>query len=620
MDRFAPTLALMNDAHEIRVDGERAWCETCDWSDVTHGCFGALSWAYLHFSGPDPQAATAGGVAPSGASASSARGRTGCGPPGRPGGDQGARTWPSAATWAWDIGGVRDEGLGAGLRRARAPRAPPGAARVHTEHRVCRRPLHLLGSRPRDTTSTDVIHPRSARRYAAQGSVTSPGRTVEPGTGPADRTETTGEHGGGVRRRSRRPRSRQRRHAARLPAPRLHDLLARGPRVEHGLVAAEPHGALRRLRDHRAARSGSASRRRRSSFPGFFGSPLGGHLADTRERRRLLITLLTVMAVLAVGLWWTWESGSRSLAVILLLVSASGLVWGTTLPSWQAFVNDLVPREDLISAVSLNSLQFNAARSLGPAVAGLVIATSGPGVAFALNAASFAFVVGALAARARAVAGGRRHRPAPRGRVRRGRALRAAPAGHRRRGRRVGLGGLLATPAFGFTVVFAGSVYDVGPLALGVLNTALGVGAILAVPVVVRAKSHRGLAGSMRGGLLLQGGAIVAFGLAPGFVTGALALVAVGMGFLLTISSGNTAVQLIVAQRLRGRVMAVRLMVYMVMTTVGALAQGWLSDRIGPRPTMVVAGVLVLLVAGWFVTSRGSRQLARVDDPEDVSV
>ena len=131
-------------------------------------------------------------------------------------------------------------------------------------------------------------------------------------------------------------------------------------------------------------------------LPGFVGSPIGGHLADTRERRRLLIVLLSVMAVLAVGLWWTWESGSRSIAVILLLVSASGLVWGTTLPSWQAFVNDLVPREDLISAVSLNSLQFNAARSLGPAVAGLVIASFGPGVAFGLNAASFVFVVGAL--------------------------------------------------------------------------------------------------------------------------------------------------------------------------------------------------------------------------------
>lgn len=354
-------------------------------------------------------------------------------------------------------------------------------------------------------------------------------------------------------------------------------------------------------------------------LPGFFGSPIGGHLADTRERRRLLIVLLSVMAVLAVGLWWTWASGSRSLAAILMLVSASGLVWGTTLPSWQAFVNDLVPRQDLISAVSLNSLQFNAARSLGPAIAGLVIASLGPGVAFALNAASFVVVVLALVlVRARSVISAG---TAPRlvsGFVE---AVRYVP---KQPGIAVvivtvALVGLLATPAFGFTVVFAGSVYDVGPLALGVLNTALGVGAILAVPVVVRAKEHRGLAGSIRGGLLLQGTAIIAFGLAPGFATGALALVAVGMGFLLTISSGNTAVQLIVAQRLRGRVMAVRLMLYMVMTPIGALVQGAVSDRIGPRPTMVGAGALLLCVAAVFLTRRGSTLLARVDDPEDVS-
>ena len=355
-------------------------------------------------------------------------------------------------------------------------------------------------------------------------------------------------------------------------------------------------------------------------FPGFVASPVGGHLADTRERRRLLLVLLSVMAVLAAGLWWTWASGSRSLALILLIVSASGFVWGSTLPSWQAFVNDLVPRDDLVSAVSLNSLQFNAARSVGPAIAGLVIAAFGPGVAFGLNAVSFVFVVGALLlVRVRSVVAAGLAPKLVSGFVE---AVRYVP-GQPGIGVvivTVGLVGLLATPAFGFTVVFAGSVYGVGPLALGVLNTALGVGSIAAVPIIVRAKDRRGLASSIRGGLLLQGGAILAFGLAPGYVTGALTLVAVGMGFLLTISSGNTAVQLIVAQRLRGRVMAVRLMVYMLCVPLGALAQGWLSDRIGPRPTMVVAGLLVLLVAGWFLTRRGSTQLSRVDDPEDVPV
>ena len=354
-------------------------------------------------------------------------------------------------------------------------------------------------------------------------------------------------------------------------------------------------------------------------LPGFVGSPIGGHLADTRERRMLLIILQSVMGLAALALWWVWASGSRSLVAILGLVAVMGLVWGTTLPSWQAFVNDLVPREDLVSAVSLNSLQFNAARSLGPAIAGLVIAGLGPAWAFALNAVSFAVVVvalllvrtrsrvlGAADSGTRLVAGFAE-------------ALRYVPTqpGIALVVVVVALLGLLGTPVFGFTVVFAGSVYQVGALQLGLLNTALGVGAVIAVPFVVRAKAHGGLSSSMRVGLAVMGVGVVAFGLAPGFWTGSLVLVAVGFGFLMTISSGNTAVQLIVAQHLRGRVMAVRLMAYMIATPVGGLVFGALSDRAGPRTAMVVAGVLLLVLTGWLFTVGGSRRLARVDDPQD---
>lgn len=353
-------------------------------------------------------------------------------------------------------------------------------------------------------------------------------------------------------------------------------------------------------------------------FPGFFGSPVGGHLADTRERHRLLVVFLSVLSVLALALWWVYAAGVHSVGVILGLVAAIGLVWGMTMPSWQAFVNDLVPREDLVSAVSLNSLQFNAARSLGPAIAGIVIATLGPGPAFALNAASFVVVVGALAlVRARSVANAATTRLVS-GFVEAVRYIPTQP-GIAVVVVTVGLIGLLATPAFGFTVVFAGSVYGVGPVALGVMNAALGVGAILAVPLVVRAKGHRGLRSTLLAGLLLQSVAVIAFGLSPNVVTGSLALAALGLGFLMSVSSGNTAVQLIVAQRLRGRVMAVRLMVYMVSTPIGALLQGSLSDHVGPRTTMVVAGLGLLLVGAFFALGRGARLLARVDDPEDVS-
>ena len=351
-------------------------------------------------------------------------------------------------------------------------------------------------------------------------------------------------------------------------------------------------------------------------LPGFAASPLGGHLADTQERRRLLLVALTSMSFVALGLWWDYASGAPSVPAILAIVALGALIWGATLPTWQAFVNDLVPRDALVSAVSLNSLQFNAARSLGPALAGIIIAVYGAGVAFALNALSYVVVVVALLlvrTRSRAAAS----RP----RLWSGfvEAVRYVPTqpGLVAVVCTVAIVGLLGTPAFSFTVVFAGSVYDVGPVALGVLNTALGVGAVLAVPIVVRAKSGRGLAGSLWVGLVMQGAAIVAFGVSPNVAVGAVALTVVGLGFLLSISSGNTALQLIVAQRLRGRVMALRLMAYMAATSIGAMLLGAVSGGIGPRLTMVLAGAVLLVVAAVLRTRRGARFLAHVDDAED---
>jgi MFS family permease len=353
-------------------------------------------------------------------------------------------------------------------------------------------------------------------------------------------------------------------------------------------------------------------------LPGFFASPIGGHLADTRERRTLLVVLQSLMGLAALALWAVWSSGSRSLPAILGLVAAMGLVWGMTLPSWQAFVNDLVPREDLVSAVSLNSLQFNAARSLGPAFAGLIIAALGPGWAFGLKALSFGVVVLALLA-VRTRSGRPKSSGAPRLVAGFLEAVRYIPG-------QPGIVivivlvtvlGLFGTPVFGFTVVFAGSVYDVGALQLGLLNAALGVGAVLAVPLVVRSNGNGGLSRTLRLGLVVMGAAMVAFGLVPGFWGGLVCLVAVGFGFLATISGGNTAVQLIVADRLRGRVMAVRLMAYMVSVPVGALLLGWVSDQVGPRPTMVLGGGLLLATVLLLLTSRGARLLGRVDDPQD---
>ena len=347
--------------------------------------------------------------------------------------------------------------------------------------------------------------------------------------------------------------------------------------------------------------------------------PLAGSVADRFDRRRVLLVTQTLMALGAMALWAAWTGGVRSPLAILAIVAVSGVFAGINIPSWQSFVNDLVPRKDLLSAVTLNSLQFNAARALGPGIAGVLLASLGPSWAFFLNGVSFLFVLGALLlvrnrqpARATALAGGflRQFR-------------RAMAYTRRQPGILVGivvavLVGGLGNPVFQFTVVFAAEVYDVGPIGLSLLNVTLGFGAVAAAPLVSGWDAVLSRADLVRYGLLAYGLAIVAFAAAPVYLVGVLALVVVGGGFLVVISATNTSVQVIVADHMRGRVMALRIMAFTGAYPVGALLQGSLSDVIGPRPTVAGAGG-VLVLAGIWLWSRPAL-LARLDDAHDDSV
>jgi MFS family permease len=346
--------------------------------------------------------------------------------------------------------------------------------------------------------------------------------------------------------------------------------------------------------------------------------PLAGSIADRFDRRRVLLATQSAMAVVAFGLWAAWASGVRSLTVILLLVGASGVFTGLNMASWQAFVNDLVPRRDLLSAVTLNSLQFNASRAVGPAIAGVLLATMGATWAFFVNGASFAFVIAALLA----IRTRREGQPAPVPGSVLGQFARAIRYARTQLGIVLGvlvavLVGVLGSPVQQFTVVFAADEFVVGPLGLAFLNVAIGIGAVLAFFLVsgwdhVMTKSML-----VRWSLLVYGGAIVAFALAPTYAVGLVVLVVVGGGFLAVISTVNTAVQTIVTDRVRGRVMAMRSMAFSGAYPIGALLQGWLADRVGVRPT--VAGAGLLLIAAALYLGVRSDLLERLDDPPDES-
>ncbi len=327
--------------------------------------------------------------------------------------------------------------------------------------------------------------------------------------------------------------------------------------------------------------------------------PVGGTLADRFDRRSVLLVTQAAQAAVALALWAMWSAGGRSPGAIVALASLSGVFAGLMIGSWQAFVSELVPRDALLNAVTLNSAQFNAARAFGPAIGGVVLATLGAGWGFFINAVSFVAVIGALLAirLARTV-------EKATGRMRVLRDLRETAQYVRR------TPGILAclvvvaglsfadSPLFQFVVVFADEVFEVDTWVFGVLSAALGIGAILATPFVA------GWGGSVprrtlvAGAMALNGASLMLFALSPNAWFGFLFLMGAGAGYLTIASSLNTTIQLQVDETKRGKVLAFYVLGVTLVAPTGALIQGLLVNAIGPRAAFTIAGAafLALLV------------------------
>jgi MFS family permease len=351
-------------------------------------------------------------------------------------------------------------------------------------------------------------------------------------------------------------------------------------------------------------------------IPSFLLGPVGGTLADRHDRRRVLLASQSAMAVAAFLLWGAWALGWHDPWLILGLTALTGVFSGMMVPSWQSFVTDLVDRDDLPSAITLNSTQFNAARAFGPAMAGVLLATAGPGLAFLLNGVSFVAVIGALWQVRGAPSG---HHDRPREGLIAG--YRSA-VGYMRRRTGILLSIVVAmlvaffgNPITQFTVVFTAEVYRAGPRVLGVLAAAVGLGAIAVAPALSMWDGRFPRSTMVRVGLPLYALAVIGFGLAPAWPLGLLALVATGAGFLVVVATTNTSIQMMVADHMRGRVISARVMGFTIAFPLGSLAQGALADVVGPRAVVAAAGGALLIVALYLAARPAT--LASLDHTDD---
>lgn len=343
-------------------------------------------------------------------------------------------------------------------------------------------------------------------------------------------------------------------------------------------------------------------------FPAWLMGPAGGVVADRFPRRSVLLVTQTMMALLALVEAAVWAAGVRNAVVIVAIVALSGVVAGLNIASWQAFVSELVPREDLLNAVTLNSAQFNASRAFGPALGGIVLATLGVTWAFLINAISFLAVLGALALISVPVIVEKAQ----------GKPRILAEFRNTIRYTKTKPGivtciivvialGLFGSPVFTLLVVFADDVYGVGRGLYGLLGAALGFGAILGTPVVAGWGSGLLRSRLMSGALVVYGASLMAFALSPTYWWGVLALLVAGAGYLAVASTLNTTLQLLVDEHMRGKVIALYLMGLTGTVPLGNLIQGWLTEVIGPRTTVTLSGAAFLAVVAWLATSRRLR-------------
>ncbi|WP_425586700.1 MFS transporter [Streptomyces rameus] len=322
----------------------------------------------------------------------------------------------------------------------------------------------------------------------------------------------------------------------------------------------------------------------------------GGVLVDRLPKRPALLVTQSSMALTGLALAALTLTGHVQVWHVYVAAFAVGLATVVDNPARQSFVSEMVGPDQLQNAVSLNSANFQSARLVGPAVAGLMITGVGTGWAFLANGLSFAApIAGLLLMRARELHVVRR---APRGKGQ----LREGLSYVAKRPELIWpivLVGFIGTFGFNFPVwlsAYADDVFDAGAGAYSLFNTLMAVGSLVGALLAARRGTAR---------LRVLTAAALAFGtleivaaVAPSYWLFALLMVPIGIFGLTVNVTANTAVQMGTDPAMRGRVMALFMMVFMGGTPLGAPVVGWITDTYGARIGFAAGGVVSALAAG----------------------
>ena len=329
-------------------------------------------------------------------------------------------------------------------------------------------------------------------------------------------------------------------------------------------------------------------------IPIFILAPFGGVIADRVNRHRVLIATQSVMMLLAFALAVLTLEGFVRVWHIFVLASMLGVANAFDIPARQAFLVEMVGREDIVNAIALSSSMMNGARIVGPAVAGIVVAAVGEGWCFLLNGISYVAVIAALLLMHISP----RKDVHPRVSTWHSLVEGFSFAWHTRPVRALllllGLVSVMGMPYTVLMPIIADRTLHGGPDAYGLLMSASGTGALAGAAILTLRRHIRGLGQWIAITAMGFGLSLIAFSFSRLMWLSAALLVPAGFCMMVEMAASNTLIQSMVPDRLRGRVMAVYSMMFMGMAPVGALLAGATAAPLGAPETVAIGGAVCI--------------------------
>ncbi len=333
-----------------------------------------------------------------------------------------------------------------------------------------------------------------------------------------------------------------------------------------------------------------------TQIPVFVLGPLGGVACDRFSRHRIVIVTQILSMLQAFLLAALTLTGAVQIWQVMTLAVVLGIINAFDIPARQSLIVELTSKEDLLSAISLNSTIFNAARIAGPGIAGLIVASFGEGVCFLINAFSFLAVIGCLLAM----------RLPPREKR-----VHEAPWIHLKKGFHfvythkpvrmlllmLGMMTTAGMPALVLMPFFAGDIFHRGSQGLGFLMCAMGLGAVVGTLFLAGRSQIAGLNRVIVISAVSLGVSYLMFAYSNSFWLSFATMLCIGFSVMRQMASANTLIQTVIPDHFRGRIMALYAMMVVGLGPFGSLAAGALARSFGARFTVMLGGIVAFLAA-----------------------